>query len=71
MPFNCFPNLKLISISCVLYCKESLDEYRIRDLNDEINRLLREKTHWERRIRELGGPDYAVRFYLSFSWPIR
>nr|CAG4652002.1 EOG090X09UC [Triops cancriformis] len=35
-----------------------LGEFRIRDLNDEINKLLREKRHWERRIRELGGPDY-------------
>lgn len=32
---------------------------RIRDLNDEINKLIREKGHWERRIVELGGPDYA------------
>ncbi|XP_027323764.2 pre-mRNA-splicing factor ISY1 homolog [Anas platyrhynchos] len=36
-----------------------LGEFRIRDLNDEINKLLREKGHWEVRIRELGGPDYA------------
>ena len=32
---------------------------RIRDLNDEINKLIREKGHWEVRIIELGGPDYA------------
>lgn len=32
---------------------------RIRDLNDEINKLMREKGHWEKRIVELGGPDYA------------
>ncbi|GLH12501.1 hypothetical protein R5R35_004546 [Gryllus longicercus] len=36
-----------------------LGEFRIRDLNDEINKLLREKGHWEAQIRELGGPDYA------------
>ena len=36
-----------------------LGEFRIRDLNDEINKLLREKRHWEDRIVELGGPDYA------------
>jgi pre-mRNA-splicing factor ISY1 len=36
-----------------------LGEHRIRDLNDEINKLIREKSHWERRIVELGGPDYA------------
>ena len=30
-----------------------LGEFRIRDLNDEINKLLREKRHWEARIIEL------------------
>lgn len=37
-----------------------LGEFRIRDLNDDINKLLREKRHWEDRILELGGPDYKV-----------
>ena len=32
--------------------------FRLRDLNDEINKLMREKGHWEDRILELGGPDY-------------
>ncbi|KAJ2760941.1 NineTeen Complex (NTC) component [Coemansia nantahalensis] len=36
----------------------SLPEAQIRDLNDEINRLLRSKNHWEARVLELGGPDY-------------
>ncbi|KYN08727.1 Pre-mRNA-splicing factor ISY1 like protein [Cyphomyrmex costatus] len=36
-----------------------LGEFRIRDLNDEINKLLREKRHWEVQIKELGGPDYS------------
>ena len=35
-----------------------LHEHAIRDLNDEINKLFREKYHWNKRIRELGGPDY-------------
>ncbi|KAL3763563.1 hypothetical protein ACHAW5_008106 [Stephanodiscus triporus] len=35
-----------------------LGEHAIRDLNDGINRLIREKYHWNRRIRELGGKDY-------------
>ncbi|CAM9438833.1 unnamed protein product [Discosporangium mesarthrocarpum] len=35
-------------------------EHRIRDLNDQINKLLRERTHWDKRILELGGPDYAA-----------
>lgn len=39
-----------------------LNDYQIRDLNDAINKLLREKRSWEYRIRELGGPDY-----LSFG----
>nr|CAD1831575.1 unnamed protein product [Ananas comosus var. bracteatus] len=38
---------------------EGLGEHRLRDLNDEINKLLRERAHWERRIVELGGPNYA------------
>lgn len=36
-----------------------LGEFRIRDLNDEINKLLREKRHWEVQIKDLGGPDYS------------
>lgn len=38
---------------------EGLGEQRLRDLNDEINKLMRIKSHWERRIVELGGPDYS------------
>jgi len=37
---------------------ESLGEQRIKDMNDDINRCLREKAAWERRILELGGPNY-------------
>lgn len=36
-----------------------LGEHRLRDLNDEINKLIREKWHWEQRIVALGGPNYA------------
>lgn len=36
-----------------------LGEFRLRDLNDQINRFLREKRHWEQRIVELGGANYA------------
>ncbi|KAJ3377956.1 NineTeen Complex (NTC) component [Entophlyctis sp. JEL0112] len=38
-----------------------LTEYQVRDLNDRINKLFREKRHWEYRIKELGGPDYRMR----------
>jgi pre-mRNA-splicing factor ISY1 len=37
----------------------SLGEHRIRELNDEINKLMSRKYHWEKRIRELGGSDYS------------
>ncbi|KAI9433074.1 pre-mRNA-splicing factor ISY1 [Lactarius indigo] len=35
-----------------------LTDYEVRDLNDEINRLLREKRHWENQIIALGGANY-------------
>ncbi len=35
-----------------------LTDYEVRDLNDEINKLLREKTHWENQILSLGGANY-------------
>lgn len=41
----------------------SLGEHAIRDLNDEINKLLREKGHWERQIRALGGPNYSAQVF--------
>lgn len=37
-----------------------LGEFRLRDLNDEINKLIREKRHWEYRIVKLGGPNYMM-----------
>ena len=36
----------------------ALGEHKVRALNDEINRMLREKSLWEDRIRQLGGPDF-------------
>jgi hypothetical protein len=35
-----------------------LTDYEIRDLNDEINKLMREKRHWENQIVALGGANY-------------
>eukprot|EP00957_Ditylum_brightwellii_P071790 5456916-Ditylum_brightwellii.AAC.1 len=35
-----------------------MGEHAIRDLNDSINKLLREKYHWNKRIKALGGVDY-------------
>jgi len=37
----------------------TLGEHRIRELNDEINKISRQKHYWEIRIRELGGSDYT------------
>jgi len=39
----------------------ALGEHRIRDLNDEINKDLREKSYWEDRIKELGGTDHKAK----------
>ncbi|KAI9812756.1 MAG: NineTeen Complex (NTC) component [Pycnora praestabilis] len=36
----------------------SLSDFQVRDLNDEINRAMREKHMWEVQIRNLGGPNY-------------
>lgn len=36
----------------------ALSDYQIRDLNDELNKLMREKYMWEVQIRNLGGPNY-------------
>ncbi len=45
-----------------------MPEKRVRDLNDEINKLLREKNRWERRILDLGGPNYFVCSYLCYYY---
>jgi len=50
--------IKIIGRKVMEIQNESLGEQRIRDLNDEINKYMREKNNWERRIVELGGPNY-------------
>lgn len=50
--------IREISKEVSLIQNGSLGEHKIRDMNDKINKLLREKRHWERQIRKLGGPDY-------------
>lgn len=49
---------KEISKKIALIQNPGLGEFKIRDLNDEINKMLRIKFQWELRIKELGGPDY-------------
>merc|ERR1719347_62502 len=51
--------IREISKSVTAIQNAGLGEFRIRDLNDHINKLLREKKHWENRIRELGGKSYS------------
>eukprot|EP00966_Prymnesium_polylepis_P320793 7377164-Prymnesium_polylepis.1 len=50
--------IKEISKKVSLIQNEGLEEHKVRDLNDAINKLMREKGHWERQIKTLGGPDY-------------
>ncbi|RAH42755.1 pre-mRNA-splicing factor ISY1 [Aspergillus brunneoviolaceus CBS 621.78] len=50
--------LKEISRKVSRIQEPSLSDYQIRDLNDEINKLMREKWTWELQIRNLGGPNY-------------
>lgn len=50
--------LKEISRKVTKIQDPALSDYMVRDLNDELNRLFREKWQWEVRIRELGGPNY-------------
>lgn len=38
---------------------EMVSDYQLRDLNDEVNKLFKERRAWEYRIRELGGPNYT------------
>ncbi|KAL2852145.1 Isy1-like splicing factor [Aspergillus pseudodeflectus] len=50
--------LKEISRKVSRIQEPSLSDHQIRDLNDEINKLMREKWAWEMQIRNLGGPNY-------------
>src|SRR3990167_7064864 len=45
---------------------DTLDEHRLRDLNDQINKKMRLKRAWEHRIVELGGPNYLGQHNISF-----
>ncbi|KAI9890822.1 MAG: NineTeen Complex (NTC) component [Vezdaea aestivalis] len=50
--------LKEISRKVSRIQETNLSDYQIRDLNDEINKAMREKHVWEIQIRNLGGPNY-------------
>ena len=47
-----------LSLNANGVCTAGLSDYEVRDLNDEINKLLREKRHWENQIVALGGANY-------------
>ncbi|EON64469.1 hypothetical protein W97_03701 [Coniosporium apollinis CBS 100218] len=51
--------LKEISRKVTKIQDPALSDFQIRDLNDEINKLMREKHMWEVQIRGLGGPNFA------------
>ena len=53
---SCVALLSLVSLFSANTA--GLTDYEVRDLNDEINRLLREKRHWENQIVALGGANY-------------
>ena len=42
-----------------------LGEARLRELNDEINKLNRTKFHWDKRVAELGGGDGRQKTYID------
>lgn len=47
-----------ISVKLTKINDPTIPEYEIRQLNDSLNKLHREKRAWEYHIRELGGNDY-------------
>lgn len=47
-----------ISVKLTKINDPTLPEYEIRELNDSLNKLNREKRAWEYHIKELGGNDY-------------
>merc|ERR1712159_246794 len=50
--------LRELGITVMELQNDSLEEHKVRDLNDHANKLIRTKFHWNHRIKELGGPDY-------------
>lgn len=50
--------LSLISINLGRIQDITLNEHQIRDINQELNTLFKEKRAWEHHIKQLGGPDH-------------
>ena len=49
--------VKELSLKITKIMDPALNEFQIREINDEINRLLATRYRWEMRLIELGGPD--------------
>eukprot|EP00965_Chrysotila_dentata_P244988 6206290-Pleurochrysis_carterae.AAC.2 len=60
--------IKEISKKVSLIQNEGLEEHRVRDLNDAINKLMREKGHWERQIKV--PPPRAYGRIIALSGPL-
>lgn len=58
--------IKEMSKKIALIQNPGLGEFKIRDMNDDINRLIRLKNAWEHRIKTIGGPDYRFFFFFFF-----
>lgn len=50
--------LSEISINLTRVQDEVLGDFQIRDINDKLNKLFREKRAWEHHIKSLGGADH-------------
>lgn len=51
--------MKEISRKVTKIQEPALSDFQLRDLNDEINKLMNERHRWDLQIRSLGGPNYA------------
>jgi pre-mRNA-splicing factor ISY1 len=54
-----------ITQSVSLIQSPQLGETKIRETNDNINKLLKERRYWEKRIIELGGFEYAEKIGIN------
>lgn len=55
-----------ISVNLTKIQDPALNEYQIRDINDTLNKLFKEKRSWEYHIKQLGGADY-IHFNRDFN----
>src|SRR5436305_11821353 len=46
-----WPQFRYSVVRMLIFCIASLSDYQIRDLNDDINRFMKEKYVWEVQLR--------------------